>query len=80
MIDIIVSVILAAIIGGAITYIVLSKKRGEACVGCPYAKECAKRKNGGGSCGCSSNSAVVTAHHVGTASGESDGSGSDQPK
>lgn len=50
LVDIIVSVILAAIIGGAITYIVLSKKRGETCVGCPYAKECAKRKQG---CGCS---------------------------
>lgn len=47
LIDMIVSVILAAIIGGAITYIVLTKKRGETCVGCPYAKECAKRKCGG---------------------------------
>lgn len=47
LIDIIVSVILAAVIGGAITCVVLSKKRGETCVGCPYAKECAKRKCGG---------------------------------
>ena len=46
LIDIIVSVILVLIIGGAIAYIVRSKKRGETCVGCPYAKECAKRKGG----------------------------------
>ena len=54
LIDIIVSVILILIIGGAIAYIVRSKKRGETCVGCPYAKECAKRsamKGHGGCCG-----------------------------
>lgn len=45
LIDIIVSVILILIIGGAIAYIVRSKKRGETCVGCPYAKECAKRRS-----------------------------------
>lgn len=53
LIDIIVSVILVLIIGGAIAYIARSKKRGETCVGCPYAKECAqKRSNHSCSCGC----------------------------
>lgn len=44
--DIIVSVILVAIIGGAIAYIVKSKRNGSACIGCPHAKQC------GGKCGC----------------------------
>lgn len=71
MVDIIVSIILVAIIGAAITYIVRSKKRGEACVGCPCAKECAMRKSGGG-CGSSCNS--------NTERGGNDGSQSDQEK
>ena len=32
------------VVGGAVLYIVLAKKRGEKCVGCPYAKQC------GGNC------------------------------
>ncbi len=52
-VDIIVTIILALLIGGAITYVVRSKKQGEACVGCPYAKECAnKRSSHIHSCGC----------------------------
>ncbi|MBQ8383214.1 MAG: hypothetical protein IJX47_08430 [Clostridia bacterium] len=51
LIDIIVSVILVVLVGAAITYIVRSKKRGETCVGCPYAKECAMRKKNGGCSG-----------------------------
>ena len=35
------------IVGAAIFYIVRAKKRGEKCVGCPYAKECSKKRNGG---------------------------------
>ncbi len=50
MADIIVSVILAAIIGAVIAYIVRAKKRGQTCIGCPYAKECA-RKHVGCDCG-----------------------------
>lgn len=46
LIDILVSVVLVLIIGGAIAYIVRSKKRGETCIGCPYAKECARGKGG----------------------------------
>ena len=45
-VDIIVSVILVAILGGAIFYIVRSKKRGDVCVGCPHAKQCKR----GGTC------------------------------
>ena len=32
------------IVGAAILYIIRAKKRGEKCVGCPYAKQC------GGNC------------------------------
>ncbi len=35
---------LALVIGGAVWYLVRAKKRGETCIGCPYAKEC------GGNC------------------------------
>ncbi len=35
--------ILVLIIGSAIFYIAKAKKRGEKCIGCPYAKECAKK-------------------------------------
>ena len=46
LIDVIVSVVLVLIIGGAIAYIVRSKKQGEVCIGCPYAKQCARGKGG----------------------------------
>ena len=39
--DIIVLVIVALIIGGASLYIIRAKKRGQKCIGCPYAKSCA---------------------------------------
>ncbi|MBQ8411639.1 MAG: FeoB-associated Cys-rich membrane protein [Ruminiclostridium sp.] len=50
-VDVIVSVILIAIIGGIVAYIVKAKKRGEKCIGCPYAKQCGGKCNGG--CGTS---------------------------
>ena len=34
-----------AIVGGAVFYIVRAKRRGEKCIGCPYARQC------GGKCG-----------------------------
>ena len=37
-------VLIALVVGGALTYVVLAKKRGQKCIGCPYAKSC------GGSC------------------------------
>ena len=41
------------VVGGAVLYIVLAKKRGEKCVGCPYAKQCGG--NCQGNCGGSQN-------------------------
>lgn len=40
-------VLIALVVGGALTYVILAKKRGQKCIGCPYAKSC------GGACGCS---------------------------
>ena len=38
--DIIVTIILLGITGAGIYYLYRAKKRGQACVGCPYSKEC----------------------------------------
>ena len=46
--DIIVIAIIALIIGGVVAYIIRAKKRGQKCIGCPYADKCGK---GGCSCG-----------------------------
>lgn len=46
MIDLLLCIVLAAIAGGIIAYLVHEKKKGVTCVGCPYAKECAKKRNG----------------------------------
>ncbi len=40
----IIIAVLLIIIGAVIFYIVKSKKRGDKCIGCPYAKQC------GGNC------------------------------
>ncbi len=45
--NIIVSVILLAVVGGAIFYIYKEKKKGTKCIGCPMAGNCSKHKNGG---------------------------------
>ncbi|MBQ1255093.1 MAG: FeoB-associated Cys-rich membrane protein [Clostridia bacterium] len=47
--NIILAVVLLAILGGAITYIVKAKKRGQKCIGCPYSNSCGK--SAGCSCG-----------------------------
>ena len=44
--DIILGAIILAIVAAVIVYIYRAKKRGETCIGCPYAKQC-----GSGSCG-----------------------------
>jgi radical SAM protein with 4Fe4S-binding SPASM domain len=36
----IVIVVLAAIVAAIVLYLVKAKKRGEKCIGCPYAKQC----------------------------------------
>lgn len=59
MINVILTVILAVIIGGAGYYIYKSRKSGASCIGCPEARHCAARKRAmeGGGCdscaGCS---------------------------
>lgn len=45
--DIIVLLMIALVVGGAIFYIICAKRRGQRCIGCPYAKTCS------GSCSCS---------------------------
>ena len=42
--DIIIIAIVVCIIGGVVWYLRRAKKRGDTCIGCPYAKQC------GGSC------------------------------
>lgn len=42
--NMIIILILLVIAGGIIWYLVRAKKRGETCIGCPYAKQC------GGNC------------------------------
>ena len=43
--DVILVFVIALVIGGAIFYIVRAKRRGQKCIGCPYAKECGKGCN-----------------------------------
>ena len=49
MVNVIAILVLALILGAAAGYVYKAKKRGQKCVGCPYAKQCAARANG---CGC----------------------------
>lgn len=44
--DIILGAVILAIVAAVIVYIYRAKKRGETCIGCPYAKQC-----GSGACG-----------------------------
>jgi len=48
VINVIIIIVILAIVGGAGFYLYRAKKRGEVCVGCPYAKLCA-----GKGCSCS---------------------------
>ncbi|MBQ7378299.1 MAG: FeoB-associated Cys-rich membrane protein [Clostridia bacterium] len=48
IVDYIAIAAIVLIVGAAVFYIIRAKRRGEKCVGCPYAKQC------GGNCsGCS---------------------------
>ena len=38
--DYIVIALILLSVGGAIAYIVRAKRRGDACIGCPYARQC----------------------------------------
>ena len=44
--NMILGAILLAIVAAVVVYLYRKKKRGETCIGCPYAKQC-----GSGSCG-----------------------------
>lgn len=52
--NVVVALILIAIVAGIIWYLVRAKKRGETCIGCPYAKQCGGKC--GGDCNCGSKS------------------------
>ena len=43
--DAIIILILLVVVGGIVFYLIRSKRRGQKCIGCPYAKSC------GGKCG-----------------------------
>lgn len=43
--NVIIVLVLLTIVAGIVWYLYRAKKRGEKCIGCPYAKQC------GGSCG-----------------------------
>ncbi len=45
--NIIIICILVAIGAGIIIYLLRAKKRGEKCIGCPYAKQCGSKCGGG---------------------------------
>ena len=51
MVNVVVTIILAAIVGGAGLYIYKAKKRGVKCIGCPSARACAASKQAGGCSG-----------------------------
>ena len=50
--NVIVVFILVAIAGGIVWYLIRAKKKGETCIGCPYAKQCGSKCSGS----CSGNS------------------------
>ena len=50
--NVIVVVILLAIVVGIVGFLLRAKKRGETCIGCPYAKQCGGKCGGGCGGGC----------------------------
>ena len=48
--NVIVILLLIALVAGILWYLIRAKKRGEKCIGCPYAKQCGNQHNGDGSC------------------------------
>lgn len=46
VVNAIILVIVLAVLGLCIWYIVREKKRGSKCIGCPYARECAEKRKG----------------------------------
>lgn len=48
--DAIVILILLALAGGIVAFLIRAKRRGQTCIGCPHSKQCAAKK-GGCTCG-----------------------------
>jgi hypothetical protein len=44
-VEIIATVAVCLTVGGAIAYIIKSKRSGAKCIGCPYARECGAKGN-----------------------------------
>lgn len=49
--NMIIIVVLLAILGGAVGYIIKAKRSGKKCIGCPDCSSCSS-SGCGGSCGC----------------------------
>ena len=47
LVNIIAVLVITLAVGGALAYIILAKKRGEKCIGCPHSRQC-----GGKCCSC----------------------------
>ncbi len=45
MTDLILGIVLALILGGAVFYIYKAKKGGKKCIGCPYADSCSPQSH-----------------------------------
>lgn len=43
----VIVIVLLCIVAGIVYYLYKAKKRGETCIGCPYAKQCGGKCNGG---------------------------------
>lgn len=50
--NLLIILILGAIIGFALGYIMKAKKRGQKCIGCPHGGSCGSGKDHGCSCHC----------------------------
>lgn len=45
--NVIIILVLLAIVTGIICYLIRAKRKGEKCIGCPYAKQCGSKCDGG---------------------------------
>jgi hypothetical protein len=53
LVDVIIVLVIAAVIGLAVWYVYKAKKSGKKCIGCPDGCSCSSKANGGDcSCGC----------------------------
>lgn len=51
--EIIAIIAIVLIVGLALFYVIRAKKKGQKCIGCPYAKTCMNKRNkNNNSCGC----------------------------